>query len=78
MEQRETYNSSDRTSMPHPGFGGWSSRCEIRIRLVLIEMHPTRAPWLKGEQSYGPKRVFVRMELSSSLQVDLVALIETQ
>ena len=45
MEQRKTYNSGDRTSMPTPGLGGWSSRCENQIRLVtLIEMHRMRAP----------------------------------
>ena len=44
MEQSKTYISSDRASMLHPGFGGWSSRCPNRIRLVvLIILHLTTA-----------------------------------
>ena len=38
------HDSREPASMPHPGLGRWSSRCENRIRLVmLIEMHRTRA-----------------------------------
>ena len=57
------YNVGDHASMLHPGLGRRSSCCEHLIRLVALIV-------------LRPKRVFTRMELSSSLQVDIVALIE--
>ena len=42
MERGKTYISGDRASMLHPGLGGWSSRCQNRIQLVvLIILHQT-------------------------------------